>query len=246
MFGWLAATVLSVTALLGPQAAGVASAEADPACSYAEVVFARGTFEQAGVGDVGQSFVNSLNNRLGGKSVDVYAVNYPASLDFQRAADGIVDASNRIQSIATTCPSTKIILGGYSQGAAVAAYLTEDSVPAGFNLPPGLTGPMPPSVADHVAAVALFGKPSSGFMQMIYSAAPPVTVGPRYTAKTTEQCIADDPVCSGTGGDNGAHGRYIADGLTDQAADFAVSKLPRGGSGRPVPPPAPAPVPEQG
>ena len=72
----------------------------------------------------------------------------------------------------------------------MAAYLTEDAVPQGFNLPPGLTGPMPPSVADHVAAVALFGKPSSGFMQMIYSGAPPITVGPRYTAKTTEQCIS--------------------------------------------------------
>jgi cutinase len=85
---------------------------------------------------------------------------------------------------------------------------------------------MPPTVANHVAAVALFGKPSSGFMQMIYSGAPPITVGPRYTAKTTEQCIPDDPVCAPGGGNNGAHGLYVADGLTDQAADFVASKLP--------------------
>ena len=91
---------------------------------------------------------------------------------------------------------------------------------------------MPASVADHVAAVALFGKPSTGFLQMIYSGAPPITVGPRYVAKTTEQCIPDDPVCSPAGGDNAAHGMYIADGLTDQAADFVVKKLPRGGPSR--------------
>jgi cutinase len=116
----------------------------------------------------------------------------------------------------------------------VAAYLTEDAIPKGFNLPPGLTGPMPPSVADHVAAVALFGKPSSGFLQMIYTGAPPINVGSRYTSKTTDLCIPDDPVCSPGGSDNGAHGMYIADGLTDQAADFAAKKLPRGGSTQPV------------
>lgn len=126
----------------------------------------------------------------------------------------------------------------------MAAYLTEDAVPQGFTLPPGLSGPMPASVADHVAAVALFGKPSSGFLQRIYSGAPPITVGPRYVSKTTEQCIQDDPVCSPAGADNGAHGMYVADGLTDQAADFVAKKLPRGGSGRP---PAPLdPVPTQG
>lgn len=215
-------------------------------CPDVQVVFARGTFEPPGVGATGQAFVDALTAKAANKTIDVYPVDYPASLDFATAADGVIDAGNKVKDTAATCPNTKIVIGGYSQGAAVAAYLTEDSVPAGFNLPPGLTGPMPPSVADHVAAVALFGKPSSGFMQMIYSAAPPVTVGPRYTAKTTEQCIADDPVCSGSGGNNGAHGRYVADGLTDQAADFAVSKLPRGGSGRPVPPPPPAPEPEQG
>jgi cutinase len=195
-----------------------------------QVVFARGTFEPPGVGATGQAFVDSLTAKTGGKTVDVYPVNYPASLDFATAADGVIDASNKVKDTAATCPNTKIVIGGYSQGAAVAAYITEDSVPQGFTLPQGLSGPMPPSVADHVAAVALFGKPSSGFMQMIYTGAPPITVGPRYTAKTIDQCIPDDPVCAPGGGDNGAHGMYVADGLTDQAADFVAGKLPRGGS----------------
>ncbi|MDT0382780.1 cutinase family protein, partial [Streptomyces sp. DSM 42041] len=114
---------------------------------------------------------------------------------------------------------------GFSQGAAVAAYLTEDAVPQGFALPPSITGPLPAGVADHVAAVALFGKPSSGFLQMIYTGAPPITVGTRYAAKTDDLCIPEDPVCSPTGSDNNAHNLYAANGLTDQAADYVVARL---------------------
>lgn len=95
-----------------------------------------------------------------------------------------------------------------------------------------MTGPMPPSVADHVAAVALFGKPSSGFLQLLNTAAPPITVGSGYPDKTLDLCIPEDPVCSPTGGDNGTHGAYAIRGVTAQAAEFAVGKLPQGGSGQ--------------
>ena len=84
---------------------------------------------------------------------------------------------------------------------------------------------MPPEVADRVAAVALFGKPSSGFLQMIANTAPPITVGHLYAAKTTDMCIPEDPICSPGGGDNNAHNLYPADGLTDQAADFVAHKV---------------------
>ena len=89
---------------------------------------------------------------------------------------------------------------------------------------------MAPEVAKHVAAVALFGKPSNGFLNSLVREAPPVTVGPLYAAKTIDQCIPADPVCSPTGNDNAAHGAYIADGMTDQAAGFAarlVASKPR-------------------
>ena len=156
---------LAVAAILaGSLAAPTPSANAaDDSCPSVEVVFARGTIEAPGVGATGQAFVDALNARLPGKTVDVYAVNYPASLDFGQAADGIVDASNKIQSIAASCPTTKIVLGGYSQGAAVAGYTTTDTVPAGFALPAGITGPMPPAIAPHVAAVVLFGTPDTWY-----------------------------------------------------------------------------------
>jgi cutinase len=210
-------------------AVNVPVASADP-CPDVEVVFARGTFEAPGVGGVGQAFVDALRDRVGSKSVDVYPVNYPASLDFATAADGVVDASNKIRDTASRCPNTKMVLGGFSQGAAVVAYTTVDSIPNGYQLPAGITGPMAPEVAKHVAAVALFGKPSSGFMQMFQNGAPPITVGHLYTGKTTDLCIPEDSVCSPTGSDFGAHNLYVDNGMTNQAADFAARQLSSNGT----------------
>ena len=218
---------LAVAAILaGSLAAPIASANAaEDSCPAVEVVFARGTNEAPGVGATGQSFVDALNASLPGKTVDVYAVNYPASLNFGQAADGIVDASNKIQSIATSCPATKIVLGGYSQGAAVAGYTTTDTVPAGFDLPAGITGPMPAAMAPHVAAVVLFGTPDAWFMNLVAHSAPAITIGQPYAAKTLQLCATGDPVCFPGGLDRAAHSSYKDNGMADQAADFAARQL---------------------
>ena len=217
------AAVIASSALLSPSLV-IPSASAAP-CPDVEVVFARGTFEPPGIGGTGEAFVDSLRQQVGGKSVDVYPVNYPASLDFATAADGVIDASNKVRDMAASCPKTKTVLGGYSQGAAVIGYITTASVPIGFTLPPGLTGPMPSEVADHVAAVALFGKPSNGFLQTINTAAPPIAVGPLYSGKTLDLCIPEDPICTPSGTDNGAHTLYAVNGMTGQAAEYAARRL---------------------
>jgi hypothetical protein len=51
-----------------------------------------------------EAIVDSLRSRVGGKSVDVYAVNYQSSSDFATSADGVIDASNKVQNIAATYP----------------------------------------------------------------------------------------------------------------------------------------------
>jgi cutinase-like protein len=215
-------TMLATASICPWIAAPAAGAQA---CPDVEVVFARGTFEPPGVGFVGQGFVDALRADANGKSIDVYAVNYPASLDFATAADGVIDASNKVQAVAAQCPNTKIVLGGYSQGAAVAGYITADAVPPGFTLPPGITGPMPADVAKHVAAVALFGKPSNGFLQSINVTAPPINVGHLYSDKTVELCIPADPICAPGGNDNAAHGLYVDNGMAKQAADYVAQHL---------------------
>src|SRR6201986_5602223 len=202
-----------------------ANAAAEDSCASVEVVFARGTNEAPGVGATGQALVDALNTRLPGKTVDVYGVNYPAALDFGRAADGIVDASNRIQTIAASCPTTKSVLGGSSQGAAVAGYTTTDAVPAGFALPAGITGPMSPAIAPHVAAVVLFGTPDSWFLNLVDHDAPPITIGQPYAPKALQLCATGDPVCFPVGLDPGAHSSYKSNGMADQAADFAARQL---------------------
>jgi cutinase len=116
----------------------------------------RGTGQPDGVGREGEAFVDSLRSQVGGTSVGVYAVNYPASNDFLRVADGANDASWHIQATATNCPATKIVLGGYSQGAAVIDAITSAATPT-----LGFTNLMPPEMADHVAAVAVFGNSSN-------------------------------------------------------------------------------------
>ena len=109
----IAATVISGTALLPS-----APAQADP-CPNIEVIFARGTHDDPGMGRVGSVLVDAIQPLVGNRTVTGYAVEYPASYDFLTAQDGATDAQNRIATMAQQCPSTKIVLGGYSQGAAV-------------------------------------------------------------------------------------------------------------------------------
>lgn len=206
-----------------PGQAEAATGEAD--CADVEVVFARGTFEAPGVGDVGRPLVEALRSRLDGQTVDVHAVNYPASVDFGRAAEGVLDAGNHIRQLADRCPGTQVVLGGYSQGAAVSAYVTSDSVPAGYALPAGLIEPLPQAVADNVAAVTLFGRPSRGIVSLMHRDAPPMTIGASYAAKTLDLCAPADPICQFGGFDRAAHSAYVSNGMVGQAADFAAERV---------------------
>lgn len=202
-------------------------AQAAP-CPDVELVFARGTAEAPGVGGVGQSYVDALRGQLAPRTLEVYAVNYPASDDFNNreafaatVIDGVKDAANRVESTAANCPDTKIVLGGYSQGAMVAGYVTADQVPAG--VPASVAPqPLPASVGNHVAAVTLFGTPSPEFLQQ-YDA-PQLTIGPSYAGKTLKLCAQGDTICDGTPGGQPsfAHVTYGFNGMTNEAATYAV------------------------
>ena len=219
-----AAAAVGVLALVsvGPAVAPAASA----ACEDVEVIFARGTFEAPGIGRTGEAFVNSLRPQIGGQTLGVYAVNYPASLDFARAVDGIVDSSNRIRTVGESCPDTQIILGGYSQGAAVNAYVTMDAIPEGVALPPGVTETLGASQRDRIAAVVLFGKPSAAVVGLVNRAAPPITMGAAFAVKTLDLCAPQDPVCEAGSLDRAAHSLYAVNGMAEQAATFAARQLP--------------------
>jgi cutinase len=219
----------SITALIGAAAAVISALQlaAPPVASAAdcpdgEVIFARGTTEDPGVGPTGQAFVDALRSRVGAKSLGVYGVDYPATTDFPTAVEGITDARAHILMTAATCPHTKMVLGGFSQGAAVIGFVTADTVPEGVSAS-DVPAPMPPDISDHIAAVALFGKPSTRFMHAISD--PPVTVGSLYTAKTVDLCVDNDLVCDPHGSSFAAHNDYDESGMVAQGADFAASRL---------------------
>ncbi|OSC42967.1 cutinase family protein [Mycobacterium decipiens] len=204
----LAAAALAAAALLlTPALAPLASA----ACPDVEVVFARGTGEPPGIGRVGQAFVSSLRQQTN-KSIGTYGVIYPANKDFLAAADGANDASDHIQQMANTCPATKLVLGGYSQGAAVIDIVAAAPLPG-----LGFTQPLPAADDDHIAAIALFGNPSGragGLMSALT---------PQFGSKTINLCNDGDPICS-DGNRWRAHMGYVP-GLTNQAASFVASKI---------------------
>jgi cutinase len=203
----IVATALAMIWALSSAPLGIPVAVADQ-CPDAEVVFARGTGEPVGVGGAGQAFIDSLTAQVPGKSVSVYPVNYPATPDYvDSARAGAGDAGAHIQNTVAGCPNTKLVLGGYSQGAAV-MDLTTNQLPA--------------RAGDHVAAVAVFGNPSSTYSkQLSDNQFPPIS--PAYRSKTIDICLPDDMFCA-EGGNVLAHLSYAPD-ATNQAATFVAARL---------------------
>jgi cutinase len=201
----LGVAVLTAAALLS---APMPPARADP-CPNSEVVFARGTGEPAGLGGVGQAFVDALQSRLPGQSIGVYPVIYPATNDYVNSAlAGASDAGAHVQNTVASCPNTKVVLGGYSQGAGVMDLVSNQ---------------LPPRAADHVAAVALFGNPSSSYANSLTNGQIPA-VNAAYRPKTIDLCLPDDIVCA-DGGNMVPHLLYVQNGMADQAATYVASRL---------------------
>ncbi|MGV0836543.1 cutinase family protein [Mycolicibacterium thermoresistibile] len=203
------------------QVAPTPSAQAAP-CPDAKVIYARGTDDRAPLGATGEAFVSALRSRVSPKSVQAYGVDYPASLNFDKAVEGIADARAEIMTTAAQCPETRVVLSGFSQGAAVIGFVTASEVPDGISADDVPT-PMPAFVADHVSAVVLFAKPARRVMRFLRD--PAVTVGPRYITKALELCVDNDLICDSSGSSFAAHDTYAASGMTERGAAFAATNL---------------------
>jgi cutinase len=210
----------AVAAVAMPVAASVVlplpTASAQP-CPDVEVIFARGTSEPPGVGRVGQALTDALTNQLGGRTVTSYAVNYPASYDFLNTAVGATDAAGRIATMAVQCPNTRLVLGGYSQGAAVVDMLA-GVPPLGNKI--GDIGSAPPLAAGlngNVAAVAVFGNPATKFGN-------PVSAAGLFAGRAIDLCADGDPICS-DGRNPFAHTHYETSQFVPQAAGFVAGRV---------------------
>src|SRR5574337_1684734 len=203
------AATMAGALLSSPINAPLTSLASADACPDAEVVFARGSGQPAGLGDVGQAFVDALTEKVPGKSITVYPVNYPATHDYKNSAlVGQRDATAHIESTVASCPGTKLVLGGYSQGASVIEMSS---------------GSMPPQVANHVAAIALFGSPTSAYSSGMWGGPLPA-LAVAYRPKSIDFCIPDDIICA-EGGNMIPHLMYVQNGLAEEGAAFAANRL---------------------
>jgi cutinase len=202
--------------LVVPQSTIHITPSAAAACPAVEVVFARGRLESPGVGILGNAFISALRSKTD-KNIGVYAVQYPADNEIDVGAN---DMSAHIQSMINSCPDTRLVLGGYSLGAAVTDVVL--ALPFNFF---GFKNPLPPEAESHIAAVALFGNGSSWV-------GPISNFNPVYRERTIELCHGADPICNpadpDTWEDNWpAHlaNAYIDAGMPNQAADFVAGRI---------------------
>ena len=212
------AVVVATAGLIAPAtvpAPGVIPS-ASAACPAVEVVFARGRLESPGVGALGNAFISALRAKTN-KNVGVYAVQYPADNQIDVGAN---DMSAHIQSMMNNCPDTRLVLGGYSLGAAVTDVVL--ALPFNFF---GFKNPLPAGADTHIAAVALFGNGSAWV-------GPITNFNPLYSERTIELCHGADPICNpadpDTWQDNWpAHlaSAYISAGMANQAADFVAGRV---------------------
>jgi cutinase len=79
-----------------------------------------------------------------------------------------------------------------------------------------------PQVANHVAAVALFGNPQSSYAKSLSDSQIPA-IDPGYSPKTIDICLPNDNICA-EGGSIIAHLGYVPD-AANQAATFVAHKL---------------------
>ncbi|KAJ5206919.1 Cutinase [Penicillium cf. griseofulvum] len=152
-------------------------------CKEFTYIFARGTTEPGNMGlIIGPPLATKLRSLTGDK-VTVQGVTYPASIggNAQMGGSGGPEMAQLVGQALKQCPQTKILLGGYSQGA-MAVHNAAGRLGAG-----------------QVAAAVLFGDPLK---------AQPVGKVPGDKVKGF--CHLGDPVCL-NGGDVTAHITYGRD-----------------------------------
>ncbi|KAF1851323.1 carbohydrate esterase family 5 protein [Cucurbitaria berberidis CBS 394.84] len=145
-------------------------------CREITLIYARGTTQDGNVGaptDEGPTFFNALASRLGGTSrLAIQGVTYPANIfGFLAGGDaaGARTTFDLINTAITRCPSTKIIVSGYSQGAQLIHTATQR---------------LSAAAAARVNAVVTFGDADRD-----------ETFGPIPTSKILIICHTGDNIC---------------------------------------------------
>ncbi len=167
------------------------------------------------MGRVGDAFVDALRKQAVGMNIATYAVDYKASKLQLHGGDGAKDAISHIKSTLSSCPDTKIVLGGYSQGASVINIVAGNPL-GGIKWGDSL----PPEYADNVTAITTFGDVATRTKQSIS------TQSALYGSKAIDLCNPNDPIChEGQGNEWSGHTDGYVPVYTTQAAVFVAARL---------------------
>jgi len=139
-------------------------------CAQVSIITARASTEAAGEGITGALVTQVVN--ASAQTVSRASVSYPATLNNYNnsSLQGINALKTQLTNLVNSCPSTKVVLMGYSQGAHVVADVLGGG--QGGNL--GTATPaIAANISSHVVAVATFGDPRH------------VASGPNFNAGTS-------------------------------------------------------------
>ncbi|ESZ99123.1 carbohydrate esterase family 5 protein [Sclerotinia borealis F-4128] len=140
-----------------PRAANTSTNASCVGTGAMHMIVARASTEAPGEGIIG-SVATMVKAALPGS--DSEAVVYPATLtQYQSSeASGVAAMTKLILDYAAKCPSSKIAVLGYSQGAQVAADVMCGTSETGFNI--SSSSPLSAAVSNNVVAMVLMGDPS--------------------------------------------------------------------------------------
>ncbi|KAH6954154.1 hypothetical protein HG530_015142 [Fusarium avenaceum] len=172
-------------------------------CRPVTVVYARGTTQAGNVGDpaaVGPILFNNLASRIGLNNLAIQGVTYPANVaGFLAGGDaaGSKTMADLIARAASQCPSTKIIISGYSQGA---------------QLVHNAAAMLSASVTNRVTAAVTFGDPKRS-----------QPFGTIPSSRTRVYCRTGDNICDGGIIITPAHSQYQQD--APAAAEWIAARV---------------------
>ncbi|KAF2032954.1 cutinase-domain-containing protein [Setomelanomma holmii] len=173
-------------------------------CREITLIYARGTTQAGNVGAAdteGPTFFNALASRLGGTSrLAIQGVTYPANVaGFLAGGDaaGITTTYNLINQAASRCPSAKIVLSRYSQGAQLIHTAAQR---------------LSSATAARINAVVVFGDPDRD-----------ETFGAVSTSKILIICHTCDNICDNGIIITPEHRNYEIDAPT--AASFVAARV---------------------
>ncbi|KAF2423503.1 cutinase, partial [Tothia fuscella] len=178
-------------------------------CKKVVLLFARGSTEPGTMGmTVGPALSSALQRKFGAANFQSQGISYPASIDGAvsgainpAGAPGSKDMTKKAKAILERCPTTNIVLAGYSQGAEqVHGALQKD------NLGPD---------GAKIAAACTYGDPMAGERTKALGG-----WGCMPEARTQVNCAKGDGVCTGAFSISAAHLSYTGDGSIAKCVNF--------------------------